>query len=106
MGGRNSLTPLTHLRSLRLPHNETISSACAIPFHRCRLWFYLRLTPASDARGLSLVLVIRGGLWLGECLDVTACRSGGTSLLRLTLEPLSRSQRRSRRGSPTLDDRR
>jgi hypothetical protein len=41
-----------------------------------------------DVRGLSLLLVIRGGLWLGECLDMTGV--GPNSLLRLTLEPSSR----------------
>lgn len=34
-----------------LIHNETISSAPAITFERCRPWFYLRLTPIVDARG-------------------------------------------------------
>ena len=28
-------------------------------------------------RSLSLVLVIRGGLWLGECLGETACQANG-----------------------------
>ena len=27
---------------------------------------------------LSLLLVIRGGLWLGECLDGTDCRANGS----------------------------
>jgi hypothetical protein len=31
-------------------------------------WFYLRLTLVIDERGLTLLLVIRGGLWLSECL--------------------------------------
>jgi hypothetical protein len=39
-------------------------------------------------RGLSFVLVIRGGLWLGECLDELPARP--TSLLRLPLEPSAR----------------
>jgi hypothetical protein len=29
-------------------------------------------------RGLSLVLVIRGGLWLGECLGGTASQANGS----------------------------
>lgn len=41
----------------------------------CRPWFYLRLTAARTAYGLTLLLVIRGGLWLDECLDVTDCRA-------------------------------
>ena len=31
-----------------LIYSETISSAWAITFQRCRLWFYLRLTPIVD----------------------------------------------------------
>src|SRR6188474_1235809 len=46
--------------------SETISSAPSITWQRCRSWFYLRLTLRMDVRGLSLLLVIRGGLWLGK----------------------------------------
>ena len=44
-------------------------------------WFYLRLA-AVPRRGLTLLLVIRGGLWLGECLDVTVV---GRNVLAETL---------------------
>ena len=52
-----------------------------------------------DVRGLSLLLVIRGGLWLGECLDMTGV--GPNSLLRLTLEPSSRMAEIIEHGSHT-----
>ena len=92
-----------------LIHNETISSASAITIERCRPRFYLRLTPIIDVRG-PVASSGHPSLWLGECLDVTAV---GRNVLAEThprfaarTEPLSRIHRRSRRGSPTLDDRR
>lgn len=61
--GLISLSPLIFV--------ETISSDVAITCGGVA-WFYLRLTLVIDACGLTLVLAIRGGLWLAECLDVTA----------------------------------
>ena len=52
-----------------------------------------------DARGLSLVLVIRGGLWLGECLDVTAV--GLNVLAETHPRTFVPDSMRSRSGSPT-----
>ena len=49
-------------------------------------------------RGLTLVLVIRGGLWLGECLGDLPARP--TSLLRLPLEPSARIGVEHRGGRP------
>ena len=59
--------------------------------------FYLRLAPRCR-RGLTLLLVIRGGLGLGECLDGLSV--GRTALMRLTLEPSSRMRGGSRVSHP------
>ena len=40
-------------------------------------------------RGLTLILVIRGGLWLMECLG-DDCWPGISTEMRLSLEPSSR----------------
>jgi len=49
-------------------------------------------------RGLTLVLVIRGGLWLGECRGGLQARR--TDLLRLPLEPSARIGVERRDGRP------
>jgi hypothetical protein len=49
-------------------------------------------------RGLLLVLVIRGGLWLGECLGGTACRANVQT--ETSLEPSARTQKEHRGGCP------
>ena len=59
------------------------SSRCSVRFieamqavgdrSRRQPMFYLRLTSWDVA--VTLVLVIRGGLWLGEYLDLTGCRA-------------------------------
>jgi hypothetical protein len=74
---------------------ETIASDRAI-IRRCRPWFYLRL--ARRRRGLSLVLVIQGGLWLGECLGELPARR--TSLAETSLEPSARIGVEHRGGRP------
>ena len=51
--------------------DETISSALSITVW-CRMVLSETHARHNDARGLTLLLVIREGLWLGECLDVTA----------------------------------
>jgi hypothetical protein len=48
----------------------------------CERWFYLRLGRA----GLTLLLVLRGCLWLCSCLGVTLCRAIRPKL-RLSLAP-------------------
>jgi hypothetical protein len=54
----------------------------SVSVRRCEPWFYLRLGTA----GLTLLLVLRGCLWLCTCLGVTLCRAVRLKL-RLSLAP-------------------
>lgn len=52
----------------------------------------------AGGRGLSLVLVIRGGLWLAECLGETA--SQANALNETSPRPIGSDRHRTRDGSP------
>ena len=68
----------------------TISSGFAITASGVAR-FYLRLTLVMDGVELTLVLVIREGLRLGECLDATAVgRNGPAETSSRTFAPNQR----------------
>ena len=56
--------------------DETISSVAVDHRQWCRMVLF-ETRVVFDERGLTLLLVIRGGLWLGECLDATAVGRNG-----------------------------
>jgi hypothetical protein len=85
-GGRRSRFPLTHVQCSPSIRVKTIASDSVIT---TRVSTTVLSETYACRRGLSLILVIRGGLWLDECLGGD-CPTGPTSAMRLTLEPSSR----------------
>ena len=73
-GGRRSRFPLTHVGCSPSILVKTIASDSVIT---TRVSTTVLFETYACRRGLSLILVIRGGLWLGECLG-SDCWPGQT----------------------------
>ncbi len=97
LGGRYSLPSRTHSRALQSILDETIPSDASIVSKTSTM--VLSETHASR-HGLTLIRVMRGGLWLGECLG--RLMAGLKLWTETSLDPTSRIRRRAPCESPSL----
>ena len=71
VGARGSFSLLSH-RSPRFVSRSVLDDCKRVRVALGEPWFYLRL---GQVAGLSLIRVLREGLWLDECLGVTVSRA-------------------------------